>query len=121
MLDRRPIAISGSRDQSLRVWDIHKGVLLRQLVGHTGSVRCVEIAGNMAVSGSYDNTARVSTHILDRFRKKLINQVWNVDTGDCIHVLHGHYHQIYSCAFDGERIITGSLDSTVRIWSAATG
>lgn len=52
---------------------------------------------------------------------QLTKQVWNVDTGDCIHVLHGHYHQIYSCAFDGERIITGSLDSTVRVWSAATG
>jgi F-box and WD-40 domain protein CDC4 len=59
VLDRRPIAVSGSRDKSLRVWDIHRGVLLRQLVGHSGSVRCVEIAGNMAVSGSYDNTARV--------------------------------------------------------------
>ena len=33
----------------------------------------------------------------------------------------GHYHQIYAVAFDGQRVVTGSLDSTVRVWDASTG
>ena len=36
-------------------------------------------------------------------------------------MFRGHYHQIYAVAFDGERVATGSLDSTVRVWSAQTG
>lgn len=48
-------------------------------------------------------------------------QIWNLETGECTQVLRGHYHQIYTVAFDGERVATGSIDSTVRVWSAETG
>lgn len=60
VLPHRPIAVSGSRDYTLRVWDIQRGRCLHTLRGHTKSVRCVEVWGNMAVSGSYDNTAKAS-------------------------------------------------------------
>lgn len=60
VLPHRAIAVSGSRDYTLRVWDIHRGRCLHTLRGHTKSVRCVEVWGNMAVSGSYDNTAKVT-------------------------------------------------------------
>ncbi len=60
VIDGRPIAVSGSRDASLKVWDIEKGVLVHSLQGHLHSVRCIEIAGNQLVSGSYDCTCRVS-------------------------------------------------------------
>ena len=59
VLDGRPVAISGSRDWSLRVWDIERGLLLQTLIGHEQSVRCIETAGNQVVSGSYDYTCRV--------------------------------------------------------------
>lgn len=36
-------------------------------------------------------------------------------------VFEGHYHQIYAVAFDGERVVSGSLDSTVRVWDAGSG
>lgn len=63
VLDGRPVAVSGARDASLRVWDIEKGTSLHYLIGHTHSVRCIEIAGHYCVSGSYDCTARVSCHL----------------------------------------------------------
>ena len=59
MLDNRPIAVTGSRDTTLCVWDIQRGKLLRVLEGHTQSVRCLDVSGNKAVSGSYDATCRV--------------------------------------------------------------
>lgn len=60
ILHNRPIAVTGSRDSTLRVWNIQKGVMLRVLSGHTASVRCLDVCGNKVVSGSYDTTCRVS-------------------------------------------------------------
>src|SRR5947208_14268996 len=52
-------AISGSRDTTLRIWDIEKGVCLNILVGHQASDRCLEIHGDLVVTGSYDTTAKI--------------------------------------------------------------
>ncbi|KAF9517135.1 hypothetical protein BS47DRAFT_1371519 [Hydnum rufescens UP504] len=93
-LDGRPIAVSGARDGVIRVWDIQKGICLRVLEGHESSVRALDIAGNVAITGSYDHTARL----------------WNVDTGEYLF-----------CCFDGKHLATGSLDSTVRLWDAESG
>lgn len=60
LLHRSPIAVTGARDRSVRVWDIQKGRMLRVLEGHEDRVRCVEVCGRRAVSGSYDGTCRVS-------------------------------------------------------------
>jgi len=98
-------AISGSRDTTLRIWDIEKGVCLNVLVGHQASVRCLEIHGDLVVSGSYDTTAKV----------------WSISKGTCLRTLSGHFSQIYAIAFDGNRIATGSLDTSVRIWDPHTG
>lgn len=97
-------AISGSRDTTLRVWDLRAGVCRHVLVGHGASVRCLEIKGDIVVSGSYDTMAKV----------------WNINTGRCIQTLQGHFSQIYAIAFDGNRVVTGSLDTNVRIWDPRT-
>jgi F-box and WD-40 domain protein CDC4 len=59
VLHNRPIAVSGSRDGTLRVWDVRRGRMLRVLAGHADSVRALDVCGNRAVSGSYDRTCRV--------------------------------------------------------------
>lgn len=51
--------VSGSRDTTLRVWDLDKGVSTKVLVGHSSSVRCLAVHGDLVVSGSYDYTAMV--------------------------------------------------------------
>jgi WD40 repeat protein len=51
--------VSGSRDTTLRVWDLEKGVSTKVLVGHSSSVRCLAVYGDLVVSGSYDYTAMV--------------------------------------------------------------
>jgi F-box and WD-40 domain protein CDC4 len=53
--------VSGSRDTTLRVWDLQKGVSTKVLVGHSSSVRCLAVHGDIVVSGSYDYTAMVPT------------------------------------------------------------
>jgi len=98
-------AITGSRDTTLRIWDIQKGFCKHVLVGHQASVRCLEVHGDLIASGSYDTTARI----------------WSISEGKCLRVLHGHFSQIYAIAFDGKRVATGSLDTSVRIWDPYDG
>jgi WD40 repeat protein len=85
--------ISGSRDNTLRVWDIDLGECERKLTGHVGvsyalnyahpsyfffsqSINCVCASSDRyrVISGSDDSTLRV----------------WDVDTGECEQVLKGH-------------------------------
>ncbi len=54
-------AVSGSDDETLRVWDLESGRCLRTLEGHSSGVRSVSVTpdGRRAVSGSDDETLRV--------------------------------------------------------------
>jgi WD40 repeat protein len=55
------MVMSGSRDNTVRLWDRSSGVLLRTLEGHRGSVNsvCLSSDDGMVVSGSFDNTVRL--------------------------------------------------------------
>jgi COMPASS component SWD3 len=44
--------------------------------------------------------------------------MWDVATGKELHLLKGHNDTVTCLAFahDGRRIVSGSLDRTVRVW-----
>ena len=54
-------ALSGSEDNTLRLWDLATGETLRTLEGHTTWVIAVAVLadGSRALSGSWDNTLRL--------------------------------------------------------------
>lgn len=66
--------VSGSDDNTLKVWSAVTGKCLRTLVGHTGGVWSSQMSANIIISGSTDRTLKV----------------WNADNGICIHTLTGH-------------------------------
>ena len=72
--------VSGSRDATLRVWDVNRGTCLHVLVGHLAAVRCVQYDGTLVVSGAYDYTVKV----------------WNPERQECLHTLQGHTNRVYS-------------------------
>lgn len=66
--------VSGSDDNTLKVWSAVTGKCLRTLTGHTGGVWSSQMAGSVIISGSTDRTLKV----------------WNADSGECLHTLFGH-------------------------------
>ncbi len=92
--------VSGSRDNTVRVWDM-LGQELAVCRGHESGVIsvCVTQAGKI-LSGSRDNTVRV----------------WDMQ-GNQLAVCRGHEGMVSSVSVtkDG-KIVSGSYDKTVRIW-----
>lgn len=45
-------------------------------------------------------------------------RIWDATTGECIRTLEGHTSYVYYASFspDGKRIVSASLDKTIRIW-----
>ncbi len=105
--------VSGSADNTVRVWSLETGTCLRILSGHTALVKCVCLTpdANHVLSGSYDNTIRV----------------WSLDSGDCVHVLNGHTEGVtcvvYACSPNASKkyVVSASVDKTIRVWSLENG
>ena len=101
--------VSGSGDETVRLWDTATGALLQTLEGHTRSVTSVAFSpdGKQVVSGSDDGTVRL----------------WDTATGAPLQTLEGHSEYVTSVAFspDGKQVVSGSGDGTVRLWDTATG
>ncbi|CAF0949631.1 unnamed protein product [Rotaria sp. Silwood1] len=97
--------VSGSDDNSLKIWSIATGKCEQTLIGHNGGVWCSEMTDDLIVSGSTDRTIRV----------------WNINTGICQHILYGHTSTVRCLALHGDIVVSGSRDATVRVWNIRTG
>ncbi|XP_053675524.1 F-box/WD repeat-containing protein 7 [Anopheles nili] len=97
--------VSGSDDNTLKVWSAITGKCLRTLTGHTGGVWSSQMAGNIIISGSTDRTLRV----------------WKADTGQCMHILHGHTSTVRCMHLHGNKVVSGSRDATLRVWDVNLG
>lgn len=97
--------VSGSDDNTLKIWCALTGKLLQTLTGHTGGVWASQLKDNIVISGSTDRSVRV----------------WNIETGECVHVLTGHTSTVRCLALNGKLVISGSRDSLLRVWNIETG
>ena len=71
--DGRWMATAGGYDQTVRIWDLATNAELRQISGHTSTVRAVDISpdGQLIASGADDRSARL----------------WNARTGELVRIL----------------------------------
>lgn len=110
--------LTGSDDTKINVYDTKTGAKRKTLEGHDGGVWALEYDGNTLVSGSTDRSVRV----------------WDIETGKCLQIFQGHTSTVRCLVIlkptqvdthdDGTPImfppqpyiITGSRDSSLRVW-----
>ncbi|KAF9106340.1 hypothetical protein BGX29_009757 [Mortierella sp. GBA35] len=97
--------ITGSYDNSVKVWNIETGECLRTLTGHALCVRALHFDEAKLITGSMDRTLKI----------------WNYHTGQCIRTLQGHTDGVVTLDFDSRILASGSVDATIKIWNFATG
>jgi small GTP-binding protein len=102
---------SGSRDSTVKLWEVASGKLLHTLEGHTAYVWSVAFdpSGRILASGSSDEDSTV--------------KLWEVASGKLLRTLEGHTERVWSVAFDpsGRILASGSDDNTVKLWEVASG
>jgi WD40 repeat protein len=100
LLDGR--IVSGSRDKTLKIWNLQTGECDAIFKDHNDEVLCVAVLPDgRIVSGSKDKTLKI----------------WNPLTKKCNVTLTGHTDRVKCVGVlpDG-RIVSGSEDKTIRIW-----
>ena len=101
--------LTGSMDNTARLWDATSGRALATLAGHLGTVNSAAFSpdGAHIVTASSDRTA----------------MLWDSASGAALATLVGHQGAVISATFspDGKRVATTSLDKTARLWDSASG
>jgi len=99
--------VSGSYDNTVRVWKISTGETLHRLQGHSMKVYSVvlDTKRNRCISGSMDNFVKI----------------WSLETGQCLFTLEGHTSLVGLLDLRDERLVSAAADSTLRIWDPENG
>ena len=82
--------VTGSADNTLRVWTIESGQCLAVLTGHISIVNHVICEGNFILSTSYDKTSRIwSIHRINYNDNDFCIQVLEVFINICVnHIIY---------------------------------
>ncbi|KWU43225.1 WD40 repeat-like protein [Rhodotorula sp. JG-1b] len=101
--DKKPMVVSASLDNTVRVWNVEKTQCVRQQFGHLEGVWSVDVDKLRIVSGSHDRTIKI----------------WDRDSGKNLHTMVGHKAAVTSVLLTDQSVISGSDDGEVRVWAFA--
>ena len=99
--------VSGSRDRSLRVWDLDtQRLVIPPLLGHKASVLCLQFderpTQDIIVSGGSDCSIIM----------------WQFSTGRMLKRLeHAHSESVLNLKFDDTYLVTCSKDKSIKVWN----
>jgi F-box/WD-40 domain protein 7 len=48
--------------------------------------------------------------------KKCFFSVWNIRTGERLHMLSGHTAAVRCVCYNGKYVVSGAYDHTIRVW-----
>ena len=140
------VLVSGSADRTIRVWDISSGRCQHVLQGHIATVRCLQIL--MPVKTMIKTDARDSDDaamVREPLRPLIISgsrdgelRVWLLppitdghqenpefhesnDNPYFMRALFGHSQTVRYIAAAEDTLVSGSDDSTLRVWRVSTG
>ncbi len=100
---------TGSRDKTIKLWEIATGRELRSFYGHGSTINDLAVSpdGRHILSSSADKTAKL----------------WDIKTGDLLQTFVGHKELLTSVSFhpDGKSIITAGYDNEAILWDVSSG
>uniref|UniRef100_UPI00398F5BC3 U3 small nucleolar RNA-associated protein 15 homolog n=1 Tax=Pristiophorus japonicus TaxID=55135 RepID=UPI00398F5BC3 len=142
--------MSGSDDYSVRLWDIPSSTELHSFKEHTDYIRCgctSNLNADLFVTGSYDHTVKVFDARMDQSVITMEHgqpvesvllfpsggllvsaggryvKVWDMLKGGQLLVSLRNHHKTVTClclSSSGQRLLSGSLDRHVKIYSTST-
>jgi WD40 repeat protein len=103
------LALSGSADRTLKIWQTDEGRCLHTLEGDMGGITSTALSGDghFALSGSTDAALKL----------------WDVRTGDCLRSCREDLDVLTSVALsaDARLAVSASVDGTVHLWDVSAG
>lgn len=137
------LVAAGGRSGHIHVWDVETGKQVADYKPHRRRVRSLEFAADgMLVSGSEDQFIHITNPLatnqkrsLPRHRAKLfavrmlndsiiatggsdnVIRLWNYADGTAVGTLEGHTGTVATLSLRGQQLVSGSYDTTVRVWT----
>lgn len=100
---QRPVLISGSLDNTIRLWCVRTGRCIRTLFGHTEGIWSLSLDKLRIASASHDRCIKT----------------WDTDTGMCTQTYVGHRGAVTCVQLGDDKIVSGSDDGDCRVWNFA--
>ncbi|KAL7275313.1 Mitochondrial fission protein [Rhizina undulata] len=141
--------VTAALDDSVRVWDLNSGRCLGMLEGHHASVRCLQVEDNIVATGSVDASIRLwDLSRTDNYKytppstasgsiHKRVTDIDDEETGtvtplsqegnapslsEChVFSLDSHVGEVTALYFQGDNLVSGSADKTLRQWDLVKG
>ena len=107
--NRGDLVMSGSADQTIKIWNSATGSLKVTLNGHSGSINALSISpcDRFLISGSVDQTIRI----------------WDLTTPFAKpQIINGHSQAVTAIAItpDGNYFVSASRDKSIKLWCIKT-
>ncbi|KAI9298853.1 WD40 repeat-like protein [Neoconidiobolus thromboides FSU 785] len=133
--------VTGSTDRTVRVWDLKNGICSHVFDGHTSTIRCLQIVLPVDVyeKDQYRTVKRQepTCPLLVTGSRDFDLRVWRLPSPELdehedfehadkenpylLHVLSGHNASVRALAAHGNCLVSGSYDSTVKVWDLSSG